>query len=837
MSLENFNLYSEEEAREEAFKLQQKIESGKASSYSEAEKLVEKEKLENTINELENLTKKEKLDRKDIEPHLKKVLELLQNEPETIRPRDKNNRPGGVVELRKDLPTLLIPDLHGKREMLFKILTEKNEDGKSNLERLLKNELQIVILGDAVHTESRNKLEEQGMAQNEFYQGNTQKALEILDKEIADSFGTVMMLMKLKELSPNNFHYLRGDHEVQKETYFGVSKGGICQSTLVKLYFENKYGSDFLDKYDEFEESLPLVAIGNQFVASHAPHFKPFTKEEIINFHASLPPGIQKKSDFFEDLTMRRLGRDPDYKTNPSETVTKMLKALEGDEQWVYYFGHTIDDVGWDKTGHLCGLDGRGKPYFITLEIKKPEELIVRYHSTPPRVDPNKVLEGNVYLIEQNSPKKTTLINMEEVSQKGINQENLPSCTPKVEESPLQTSPEKNLPPEQLPTNKQEKIENKQNKSEEAEEKEPKEQKEPKEKKETQKYTPEEIKSRFLEELTKIKDLPNKTELQKRVIYKEARKLIEDWLPFGYLDDFKGINEVMNFMDENRPKTVLTFNYQKEKLAQEVAQEMAFQYKFWEKSNEEKTKAISKFINEWLKDKSYYYQGAEEYKKVLQPPEEMGKPTKVEKWFTEETSALLKLLGQRDKTLSQISQILAMEGVPYTAGIQSLYDQIENQNIKRITVPKLRQIEEMTDKQRLELLAKTKKELGVLPKLPLKLEYYESLISSMKTEDSEKAELMAVCASEISDKINQPEGEEQLEQLKNKAQEVIKKEQVVSQPEAVKNAKEYLKKKESILEKAAGLAGYGLLLFLVLVLLGEIKVGEAITKAGIQQKK
>ena len=245
MSLENFNLYSEEEAREEAFELQQKIESGEASSYSEAEKLVGKEKLENTIKELENLTKKEKLDRKDIEPHLDKVLELLQNEPETIRPKDKNNRPGGLVELKKDKPTLLIPDLHGKREMLFKILTEKNEDGKSNLERFLKNELQIVVLGDAVHTGDQDGLDKQLIAQSEYSRGNRQKALDLLDKEIADSFGTATMLMKLKELSPDNFHYLRGDHEVQKETDFLVKKGNVYQNALVKLYFENKYGSDF----------------------------------------------------------------------------------------------------------------------------------------------------------------------------------------------------------------------------------------------------------------------------------------------------------------------------------------------------------------------------------------------------------------------------------------------------------------------------------------------------------------------------------------------------------------------------------------------------------------
>lgn len=426
MSIENPDFYPEEEARKEAAKLQEKIKSGEASSYNEAEKLVEKEKLENTIKELENLTKIEKLERQDIEPHLNKALELLQNEPETIRPKDKNNRPGGLVELKKDKPVLLIPDLHGKREMLFKILTEQNEDGKTNLERFLKNELQIVILGDAVHTEDSDRLTELKIAQNEYLQGNKQKALELLDKEIADSFGTTTMLMKLKELSPDNFHYLRGDHEVQKETYFDVGKRNVHQSSLVKFYFENKYGADFLDKYDKFEESLPLVALGNKFVASHAPHFKPFTKEEIINFHASLPPGIQKKSQFFKDLTVFRLGEDPDYNKNPSENVTKMLQALGGDEQWVYYFGHTYDDVGWDKTHHLCGLDGGWAPYFITAEIKTPEELIVRYHSSLAQVNPKRMWGGNVYDIEQHSPKKTTLIDMEKLSQKkGIKQENL----------------------------------------------------------------------------------------------------------------------------------------------------------------------------------------------------------------------------------------------------------------------------------------------------------------------------------------------------------------------------------------------------------------------------
>lgn len=828
--------------------------------------------LENIEKDFENLTKIEKLERQDIEPQLDKTLEILQNEPENIRPKDKNNNPGALVELKKDIPTILIPDLHGQREILYKILTTKNKEGKTNLERFINAEVQIVVLGDAVHTETR--LDEQQEAQEKLKQNNKQEASQLLDKEIADSFGTVMMLMKLKELNPENFHYLRGDHEVQKETYASVGKlhhGPVLQSSLVKFYFENQYGKDFLDKYDKFEDSLPVLAIGNKFVASHTPHAIPFTKEEIINFYASPPKGLPKDElwDLFmmpktansliPDGAATIINKHPEMKQeiksyfkNSSESVKNMFKAL-GENEEIYFFGHDEQGWSWDETNHLCGLNANNALFFVFAEIKTPDELIINYWVTRENLKPQHSLHPKSFKSMAPQNIKVNVVELGKYQTKPPSTPSQPSLPKQKEEKKGKKSESEEVAAEK--------------KELEQEQKEPKKQKE---KKKIQEYTPEEIKEHFLEELEKIKDLPNNTEIQKQTIYKESLKLIKDWLPFGYLDDFQGIDELMEFMDKNRPKLIPTYNYRKEKLAQKVALEMAFQYKFWEKSDKEKTETISAHIDKWLKEKSYYYQGAENYKDyLLKPPEKYLKqreqygyfagekieePDKFDQRFAKETSTLLKLLGERDRTLKQVCEILAMEGVPYTkeikemqdgkeiqleVGIRALYNQIENQNIKRTTGPKLRKIEEMTKEERFELFAKTKKELGVFPELPLKLDYYESLVSSIMEKDPEKAELAAICALEISDKVNQPESEAKLKQVKDKIQEVIdkNKKQMASNPEAVKNAKEHLKKKGGFWETAAGLAGYGLLLFLILFLLGEIKLGEKITGAGILQKK
>ena len=393
------------------------------------------------INQLqkdfEDLSKIERIERQDIEPHLDKVSEILQNEPESIRPKDKNGQPGGLIELKKDIPTILIPDLHGKREILLKLLNDQDENGITNLEKIIKGKIQMVFLGDVVHTEpAKDQEENQKKAQNEFIQYG-KFISSAMDKEIATSFGTVEMIMKLKELAPGNIHYLRGDHEIQNESYgFAVGKSNILQSSLVKNYFQQKYGNDFLQKYDKFEELLPFIAVGDKFFASHTIPEVPFSKEEIINFHTETPPNCKDKKDFFLKLTMSRPSDINAFDKNPEQYISERFQALGGNiKDWIYYYGHTPDEMGWNSKTPICGLDS--DIYSVACIIKNSQEIEFRNYRNLSNVDENRVIRSfdtlqNTKILESKKITLTKETNPKE-SQSTQQPEKPPEKTPEKE--------------------------------------------------------------------------------------------------------------------------------------------------------------------------------------------------------------------------------------------------------------------------------------------------------------------------------------------------------------------------------------------------------------------
>ncbi|OQY39607.1 MAG: hypothetical protein B6229_03335 [Spirochaetaceae bacterium 4572_7] len=65
---------------------------------------------------------------KYIENYINKLIKVnnqLEHMDSVIRPRNNNNNPGGVVNLKNDIPTMIIPDLHNRLEFLNKILNYK----------------------------------------------------------------------------------------------------------------------------------------------------------------------------------------------------------------------------------------------------------------------------------------------------------------------------------------------------------------------------------------------------------------------------------------------------------------------------------------------------------------------------------------------------------------------------------------------------------------------------------------------------------------------------------------------------------------------------------------
>jgi hypothetical protein len=107
-----------------------------------------------------------------------------------------------------------------------------------------------------------------------------------MDQEMWESLSLMQMVMYCKIACPEYFHFLKGNHEnILNEEGAGNHPFGkfTYEGEIVKEYIQIFYGEEFLYTYSGFEKSLPLLAIGDRFLASHAEPFDVYLEEEIIN--------------------------------------------------------------------------------------------------------------------------------------------------------------------------------------------------------------------------------------------------------------------------------------------------------------------------------------------------------------------------------------------------------------------------------------------------------------------------------------------------------------------------------------------------------------------------
>ncbi|MFH1713322.1 MAG: hypothetical protein ABH896_04000, partial [Candidatus Jacksonbacteria bacterium] len=271
------------------------INSPEASKDAEKEKIAQ---LERYI--LEMVDKTELESKEDMEKSVEKVTDILKTESADIRPRDDKDRPGGLVELKKDIPTIIIPDLHARRDYLAKALMERDKDGRTNLDKMVKGELQIVCLGDGMHWEGKGADKKWDIILTEYLTNKFAQHLSTphMDEEMIQDFGVMHMVLRIKEQCPEFFHYLKGNHD----NITNRDEGGdqpfkkfddiVGEGELVKQYVRNKYGPDFLSNYAEFEQNLPVIAVGNNFIASHTQPDLDYSKEQIVNYRDN--PNVTK---------------------------------------------------------------------------------------------------------------------------------------------------------------------------------------------------------------------------------------------------------------------------------------------------------------------------------------------------------------------------------------------------------------------------------------------------------------------------------------------------------------------------------------------------------------
>lgn len=265
-----------------------------------------------SLGDLEEFSRRDRLESKEAyEKSLDEVMKVLEGQ-------------SGIAEV-KDLPTLIIPDLHARRDFLYMAMASKVKEGQYSgqtmFDLLKQGKINVVCLGDGMHSEveenwsvskakgghdliirllaaqksAKGKIQGENpqlspaeinqLVEDDSTVKGIQKELaaisdDLVTKEMVRSFGLMKMIMDLKISHPENFHYIRGNHDDIAERIRHYYKYA-SESDQVKTWVEKHYGEEFLNKWAEFEASLPLVVRGKSFIASHTVPNKPITEDEI----------------------------------------------------------------------------------------------------------------------------------------------------------------------------------------------------------------------------------------------------------------------------------------------------------------------------------------------------------------------------------------------------------------------------------------------------------------------------------------------------------------------------------------------------------------------------
>jgi hypothetical protein len=324
----------------------------------------------------------------DAEQYLSVVMAAtaaLSAEPPELRPQNTAGKPGGLIRLHQDAPTIIVPDLHARRGFLMALLDSTPpvgfmspapgsiSDGTPGVASaspetvftlLAAGKLQILCLGDGFHAESR-AIKRWRAAYKEFTHGY--RAHKAMDQEMSEGLGLMEMVMLAKAVFPGYFHFLKGNHEnVLNETgngNYGFYKF-VDEGTMVRAYLDRFYGDVFVKTYATFEKSLPLFAVGQRFLASHAEPVRVFAEDELVN--AALLP------DVIEGLTWTDNGE-----ARPGSVAAMLEYFLSSVHKPRYITGHRpISGLFYERSGGLH------------LQIHNPDRQVVAWVRADRDIEP-----------------------------------------------------------------------------------------------------------------------------------------------------------------------------------------------------------------------------------------------------------------------------------------------------------------------------------------------------------------------------------------------------------------------------------------------------------------
>lgn len=215
-----------------------------------------------------------------------KMSDILENEKGDAfpwRPVSSDGTAGGLLDFsNSDIPVLIIPDLHARHSFLKNVLNFRI-DGKSVLENLEEKKIHLVFTGDALHSEKTTR--ERWMNCYKEYENGIFSG-PFMKEEMTDGLSLLMNLFLLKISFPENFHFLKGNHEnIMNECSGGdfPFRKYVEEGEMVKYFISDYYGDDVLYMLSLYEKNLPLVYVSKNCIVSHAEPRRVFSRQEIVD--------------------------------------------------------------------------------------------------------------------------------------------------------------------------------------------------------------------------------------------------------------------------------------------------------------------------------------------------------------------------------------------------------------------------------------------------------------------------------------------------------------------------------------------------------------------------
>lgn len=217
-----------------------------------------------------------------------KTVTVLEKEPDLYREHAEDGKPGGLLDFTSEkfssLPVIIVPDLHARAEFMIRLL-ESDIVKPTVLDALNERRVIVICVGDGVHAENRaydRWRDAYSDWMNYEYTGRS------MTEEVREGIATMGGVMELKCAFPQNFHFLKGNHEniMDNEGDGDHSfRKFALEGEMVRDFIREVYGDVILHIESCFERALPVCAICSTCGVSHAEPLKAYSKKEIINYH------------------------------------------------------------------------------------------------------------------------------------------------------------------------------------------------------------------------------------------------------------------------------------------------------------------------------------------------------------------------------------------------------------------------------------------------------------------------------------------------------------------------------------------------------------------------